>query len=99
MDAKRVQTETLEKILKENGSTEYLKIWSLNGRTDHESFKAFVSFVTHKDLEPYIQRMVDGDTSSILTGKPITTISLSSGTTQGKHKFDLFNNELMESIM
>ncbi|KAI8020740.1 Jasmonoyl--L-amino acid synthetase JAR4 [Camellia lanceoleosa] len=50
----------------------------LNGRTDHESFKAFVPFVTHKDLEPYIQRMVDGDTSPILTGKPITTISLSS---------------------
>ncbi|CAL5396878.1 unnamed protein product [Camellia sinensis] len=31
--------------------------------------------------------MVDGDISPILTGKPITTISLSSGTTQGKPKF------------
>ncbi|KAI8022653.1 Jasmonoyl--L-amino acid synthetase JAR4 [Camellia lanceoleosa] len=69
-DAKRVQKDTLQKILEENGSTEYLKKWGLNGRTDHESFKAFVAFVTHKDLEPYIQRMVDGDTSPILTGKP-----------------------------
>ncbi|THG20542.1 hypothetical protein TEA_010206 [Camellia sinensis var. sinensis] len=55
--------------------------------------------------------MVDGDTSPILTGKPITTISLSSGTTQGKPKFVPFNNikgkpkfvpfnnELMESTM
>ncbi|CAL5339105.1 unnamed protein product [Camellia sinensis] len=98
-DAERVQKETLPKILEENGSTEYLKKWGLNGRTDHESFKAFVPLVTHKDLEPYIQRMVDGDTSPILTGKPITTISLSSGTTQGKPKFVPFNNELMESTM
>ena len=75
-DAERVQKETLQKILEENGSTEYLKKWGLNGRTDHESFKAFVPLVTHKDLEPYIQRMADGDTSPILTGKPITTISL-----------------------
>ncbi|KAF5945631.1 hypothetical protein HYC85_015859 [Camellia sinensis] len=98
-DAERVQKETLQKILEENGNTEYLKKWGLNGRTDHESFKAFVPLVTHKDLEPYIQRMVDGDTSPILTGKPITTISLSSGTTQGKPKFVPFNNELMESTM
>ncbi|KAI8020743.1 Jasmonoyl--L-amino acid synthetase JAR4 [Camellia lanceoleosa] len=75
-DAEKVQKETLQKILKENGSTEYLKIWSLNGRTDHESFKAFVPFVIHKDLEPYIQRMAGGDTFPILTGKLITTISL-----------------------
>ncbi|XP_028081717.1 jasmonoyl--L-amino acid synthetase JAR4-like [Camellia sinensis] len=98
-DAERVQKETLQKILEENASTEYLKKWGLNGRTDHESFKAFVPLVTHKDLEPYIQRMVDGDTSPILTGKPITTTSLSSGTTQGKPKFVPFNNELMESTM
>ncbi|KAI8023802.1 Jasmonoyl--L-amino acid synthetase JAR4 [Camellia lanceoleosa] len=98
-DIERIQKETLQKILKENGSTEYLKIWSLNGRTDHESFKASVPFVTHKDLKPYIQRMVNGDTFPIVIGKPITTISLSSGTTQGKPKFVPFNNELMESTM
>ncbi|KAI8024513.1 Jasmonoyl--L-amino acid synthetase JAR4 [Camellia lanceoleosa] len=98
-DAERVQKETLQKILEENGSNEYLK--GLNGRTDHERFKDFVLLVTHKDLEPYIQRMVDGDTSPILTGKPITTISLNyfPGTTQGKPKFVPFNNDLMESTM
>ncbi|KAI8023805.1 Jasmonoyl--L-amino acid synthetase JAR4 [Camellia lanceoleosa] len=68
-DAERVQKETLQKILEKNDSTEYLKKYGLNGRTDHESLKAFVPFVTHKDLEPYIQRMVDGDTSPILTEK------------------------------
>ncbi|CAI9101161.1 OLC1v1038424C2 [Oldenlandia corymbosa var. corymbosa] len=100
-DAERVQKETLKKILQENGGTEYLKKWGLNGRTDPESFKACVPIVTHDDLDPYIQRIADGDDedSPILTGKPITTISLSSGTTKGKPKFVPFNDELMETTM
>lgn len=75
-DAERVQLETLEKILQENGRTEYLQKWGLDGRTDPESFKALVPIASHEDLEPYINRIVDGDSSPILTQKPITTISL-----------------------
>ncbi|KAH0722202.1 hypothetical protein KY285_004815 [Solanum tuberosum] len=98
-NAGRIQEETLAKILKENGGTEYLKQWGLNGRTDVETFKACVPIVSHNDLEPYIQRIADGDLSPILTGKPIETISLTSGTTQGKPKFVPFNDELMNSTM
>ncbi|XP_041001954.1 jasmonoyl--L-amino acid synthetase JAR4-like isoform X1 [Juglans microcarpa x Juglans regia] len=98
-DAGKVQRETLKKILEENGSAEYLQSLGLNGRTDPESFKTCVPLVTHEELEPYIHRIADGDPSPILTGKPITTISLSSGTTQGKPKFVPFNDELMESTM
>ena len=75
-DAERVQRDTLRKILKENGGTEYLQKWGLDGRTDPESYSSCVPLVTHKDLEPYIHRIADGDSSPILTGKPITTISL-----------------------
>lgn len=75
-DAGRVQKETLKKILEENGETEYLMKWGLNGKTDPISFKSCVPLVTHADLEPYIQRIAHGENSSILTGKPITTISL-----------------------
>lgn len=74
-DAERIQRETLRKILEENGSAEYLQNLGLNGRTDPESFKSCVPLVTHEALEPYIQRIIDGDISPILTGKPITTIS------------------------
>lgn len=74
-DAERIQRETLRKILEENASAEYLQNLGLNGRTDPESFKSSVPLVTHEDLEPYIQRIIDGDISPILTGKPITTIS------------------------
>ncbi|XP_060213340.1 jasmonoyl--L-amino acid synthetase JAR4 [Lycium barbarum] len=98
-DAGRIQEETLQKILEANGGTEYLQQWGLNGKTDPLSFKNCVPLVTHKDLEPYIHRIAEGDLTPILTGKPITTISLSSGTTQGKPKFVPFNEELMESTM
>lgn len=75
-DAERVQEETLKRILEENGEAEYLRNLGLNGKTDLESYRACVPLVTHKDMEPYIYRVADGDTSPILTGKPITTISL-----------------------
>ncbi|XP_024993176.1 jasmonic acid-amido synthetase JAR1-like [Cynara cardunculus var. scolymus] len=99
MDAKRVQIETLKNILKENGEAEYLKKWGLDGRTDPESYSSCVPVVTHKDLEPLIQQIADGAPHPILTGKPITTITLSSGTTQGKRKFVPFNDELTETTM
>ena len=76
MDAERVQSEALKEILEVNGSAEYLLSSGLAGRTDPESYKACVPIVTHTDLEPYIQRIVDGDSSPVLTGKPITNISL-----------------------
>ncbi|XP_068660002.1 jasmonoyl--L-amino acid synthetase JAR4-like [Aristolochia californica] len=98
-DARRVQQETLQRILRENGNAEYLQQFGLGGRTDPESFKACVPLCTHTELEPYIQRIVDGDISSILTGKCITTLSLSSGTTEGKPKFVPFNEELVHSTL
>lgn len=98
-DTERVQVETLRKILEENGRAEYLQELGLGGRTDTKSFKSCVPLATHKDLEPYIQRIADGDDSSILTGVPIRTISLSSGTTQGKPKFVPFNEELVQNTM
>lgn len=75
-DAGRVQNETLKKILQENERTEYLQKWGLNGKYDRKSFAELVPIVTHKDLEPYIRRIADGDTSPILTGNPIKTITL-----------------------
>ncbi|KNA21256.1 hypothetical protein SOVF_045020 [Spinacia oleracea] len=95
----KVQEETLRKILEENAVAEYLQDVGLNGRTDSESYKQCVPLATHKDLEPYIQRIMDGDTSPILTAQPIPTMSLSSGTTQGKRKFVPFNDQLFDNTM
>ncbi|CAL9116268.1 unnamed protein product, partial [Musa textilis] len=98
-DAGRLQRETLREILEQNGEAEYLRNFGLGGRTDPDSFKSRIPLVTHGDLEPYIQRIADGDTSPVLTGKPVTSISLSSGTTQGKPKLLPFNDALIHSTM
>ncbi|KAL6627181.1 hypothetical protein ACP70R_030907 [Stipagrostis hirtigluma subsp. patula] len=98
-DAAAVQRETLRRILAENGGTEYLRRLGLAGRTDPDSFRACVPLATHADLEPYIARIADGDASAVLTAKPVTSISLSSGTTQGKRKYVPFNHELVKSTM
>ncbi|KAF8694375.1 hypothetical protein HU200_038299 [Digitaria exilis] len=98
-DAGRVQQDTLKKILQVNADAEYLKHFGLNGRTDVQSYKSCIPLCVHSDLEPYIQRIADGDSSPQLTGKPITSLSLSSGTTQGKPKFVPFNDELIENTL
>lgn len=98
-DAAIVQRDTLRRILAENGAAEYLRGLGLAGRTDPGSFRACVPLATHADFEPYINRIVDGDATPVLTGKPVTSISLSSGTTQGKRKYLLFNEELVKSTM
>ncbi|CAL0318067.1 unnamed protein product [Lupinus luteus] len=97
-DAERVQRETLKSILEENASAEYLLQFGLNGKTDPESFKACVPLATHEDLLPYIDRILGGEKSSILTAKPITRMALSSGTTKGKSKYIPWNqSSIMET--
>ncbi|KAG2290557.1 hypothetical protein Bca52824_050161 [Brassica carinata] len=79
-NADQVQKQTLKEILHKNKSAIYLRNFGINGdnTTDPEGdFKALVPLVTDSELEPYIKRMVDGDTSPILTGHPAPAISLS----------------------
>ncbi|KAG9457787.1 hypothetical protein H6P81_002295 [Aristolochia fimbriata] len=95
-DAERVQRETLEKILKQNEETEYLsKFGPLHGKWDEETFRKRLPLASHRDFEPYIQRIADGDASPILTAKPFTALSWSSGTTAGKPKLVPFNEALI----
>ncbi|CAO2209422.1 unnamed protein product [Urochloa humidicola] len=98
-DAAAVQRETLRRILAGNAAAEYLQRLGLAGRTDPDSFRACVPLATHAEFEPYIARIADGDTSAVLTATPVTSISLSSGTTQGKRKYLLFNDEIFKSAM
>jgi hypothetical protein len=99
-DAAAVQRETLRRILDENAAAEYLRRLGLAGRTDPDAFRARVPLATHDDVEPYIARVADGgDTSAVLTARPITAVSLSSGTTRGKRKYLPFNNDLFTLTM
>ncbi|KAK6919361.1 GH3 family [Dillenia turbinata] len=95
----RVQIEFLEKLLKENDQVEYLQKFGLNGRTDPESYKSCVPLVTHEDLQPYIRKIADGDTSPVLTKKPITILSVTSGTSGGAPKYVPFNDHQVDSCV
>ncbi|PWA96711.1 GH3 family [Artemisia annua] len=67
-----VQQNVLSEILSQNADTEYLQQWGLNGATGHETFKSKVPVVGYEDLQPYIQRIANGDRSKILSSHPIS---------------------------
>lgn len=89
-NAGEVQRETLGRILKENYGVEYLKKWI--GEEEEEEmvkriqemdinaleslYTSLVPLASHGDLEPFIQRIADGDTSPLLTSQPIQNLSL-----------------------
>ncbi|KVI11130.1 GH3 auxin-responsive promoter [Cynara cardunculus var. scolymus] len=59
------QANVLAAILSRNAKTEYLKLYNLDGATNRETFKSKNPMVTYKDLQPHIQRVVNGDRSPI----------------------------------
>ncbi|KAL1060759.1 hypothetical protein V6Z11_1Z071900 [Gossypium hirsutum] len=91
-----------------NTSTMYLKKWFGDKDLDiremdacemESLYTSLVPLVSHEDLEPFIQRIADGDTSPILTQHPITTLSLSSGTTEGRQKFIPFTRHSSKTTL
>ncbi|XP_061375159.1 indole-3-acetic acid-amido synthetase GH3.5-like [Gastrolobium bilobum] len=81
-----VQKNTLAEILSLNANVEYLQRHGLNGHTDRETFKKLVPVITYEDVQPDINRIANGDTSPILTSKPISEFLTSSGTSGGERK-------------
>ncbi|KAJ0110424.1 hypothetical protein Patl1_02198 [Pistacia atlantica] len=89
-----VQRETLRRILHQNYDVEYLKKWfgdikiqEMDACALESLYTSLVPLASHADLDPYIQRIADGDTAPLLTRQPIATLSLSSGTTEGRQKY------------
>ncbi|KAJ8425498.1 hypothetical protein Cgig2_015891 [Carnegiea gigantea] len=80
-----VQQETLRRILELNYGVEYLGNWlgdignvrEIDANKLEKMYTTTVPLATHADVEPYIQRIADGDTSPILTQQRITHLSLS----------------------
>lgn len=70
-NAKQVQEDLLKEILTLNSGTEYLQNF-LHGSSAKELFKKNVPKVTYEDVKPYIDRVVHGDPSNIISALPIT---------------------------
>ncbi|XP_022762499.1 indole-3-acetic acid-amido synthetase GH3.10-like [Durio zibethinus] len=101
-----VQRETLGRILELNYGVEYLKKWfgdvkiqEMDACALESLYTSLVPLASHADLEPFIQRIADGDTDPILTQQPITTLSLSSGTTEGRPKFVPFTRHSSQTTL
>lgn len=83
--ADEVQETILKAILMQNGETEYLSK-HMKGSTDVEKFKLHVPVITYKDVCNYIQRIANGESSSLVTGRRVTEMLCSSGTSAGEPK-------------
>ncbi|CAA7048195.1 unnamed protein product [Microthlaspi erraticum] len=75
-NAKQIQDDVLEEILKVNTNTEYLRRF-LGGRSDKEFFKKNVPVVSYEDVRPYIERVAKGEPSDVISGEPITHFLIS----------------------
>ncbi|KAF5206324.1 Indole-3-acetic acid-amido synthetase GH3.10 [Thalictrum thalictroides] len=101
-----VQTETLRRIIELNIGCEYLKKWlgdinvqDMDSSSLESLYTSLVPLVSHADLEPYITRVADGDSSPVLTQEAITTLSLSSGTTDGRQKYVPFTRHSSQTTL
>ncbi|XP_068668541.1 indole-3-acetic acid-amido synthetase GH3.10 [Aristolochia californica] len=105
-NAALVQRQTLWRIIEQNYGVEYLNRWfgdlkfhEIEPTSLESLYASLVPLASHADLEPYIQRIADGDTSPVLTRQPITTLSISSGTTEGRPKYVPFTQYSAQSTL
>ncbi|XP_015165879.1 indole-3-acetic acid-amido synthetase GH3.6-like [Solanum tuberosum] len=81
-----VQKNVLAEILSQNAHVEYLQGHGLNGHTDRDTFKKLIPVITYQDIQPHINRIVNGDKSPILCSQPISELLASTGTSGGESK-------------
>lgn len=72
-NASQIQQQVLEEILTKNANTEYLKGF-LHGLSDKENFKKKVPIVNYEDIRPFIERIANGEPSTVISSQPITEL-------------------------
>ncbi|VVB14362.1 unnamed protein product [Arabis nemorensis] len=97
LNVKQIQDDLLEEILTRNAKTEYLQRFLVNS-FDKEHFKKNVPVVTYEEIKPYIDRIVNGESSDVLSARPITGFLLSSGTSGGAQKMMPWNNKYLDNL-
>ncbi|XP_022845708.1 indole-3-acetic acid-amido synthetase GH3.10 isoform X1 [Olea europaea var. sylvestris] len=105
-NAPSVQTRTLRRILQLNFAVEYLKKWigevsieDMEDKALESLYTSLVPLASHADFEPYVQRIADGEKAALITQEPITTLSLSSGTTDGRQKYVPFTRHSSKTTL
>ncbi|KAI5060230.1 hypothetical protein GOP47_0024650 [Adiantum capillus-veneris] len=107
-NAAQVQESLLLSILQNNASCEYLRQFNVpshltNGHSQSmdisTTFRKLLPLVTHADIKPYLQRIANGERSSIITSTPLEALCLSSGTTEAKEKHLPYHKGLNEGTL
>ncbi|CAF2135890.1 hypothetical protein BRARA_B00485 [Brassica rapa] len=96
-NVQQIQDNLLEEILTPNLNTEYLQRFHVE-RFDKELFKKNVPVVSYEEIKPYIDRVVNGESSDVLSARPITGFLLSSGTSGGAQKMMPWNNKYLDNL-
>ncbi|XP_015951350.1 putative indole-3-acetic acid-amido synthetase GH3.9 [Arachis duranensis] len=86
LKAGEVQEQILREILTQNKNTEYLKKYINEKDLSITEFKRCVPVTIYEAIFPYIERIANGDESSLITGHPVTEMLCSSGTSGGEPK-------------
>lgn len=73
-NAEEVQEQILTNILTQNKDTEYLSKYMLFGSSNDivSEFKRYVPVITYNHIRPYILRIGNGESSNIITARPVT---------------------------
>lgn len=78
----QVQEEKLNSIIFSNRHTEFGRKYNFENITCYEEYSALVPIHKYTDLEPYIQRIAQGETK-VLCDEPIIAFEMTGGSTQG----------------
>ncbi|XP_063965691.1 uncharacterized protein LOC129275938 [Lytechinus pictus] len=81
---RKFQEELLQKIIGENGDTEYGKQFNLRAIRSLEDFRKVHPLTTYEHYRPYVERMMNGQ-NNVITKKAPTSYARTTGTT-GKSK-------------
>ncbi|KAE8814584.1 putative indole-3-acetic acid-amido synthetase GH3.1 [Hordeum vulgare] len=86
--AGEIQRQVLVEILAQNAPAEYLRRIGVSGAAPgaDDAFRRLAPLTTYEDILPDVIRIANGDTSPILSGKPIREFLTSSGTSGGERK-------------
>lgn len=82
----QTQEKVFYKLLQNFKNTKYGKSHSLKSVKTMDSFKKALPLVAYEDIQPYIERMLYGE-SDVLVAGTVRYFSKSSGTTNDKSKF------------
>ncbi|XP_047072542.1 indole-3-acetic acid-amido synthetase GH3.8-like [Lolium rigidum] len=100
------QERVLAEILGRNAGAEYLSTCGLDAATaDRATFRSKVPVMSYEDLQPYIQRIANGDRSPVLSTRPVSEFLTSSGTSAGEQKLfpnvedELDRRQLLNSLV